>query len=453
MKQLSHMMSVALIGASLAGCSMVPDYAPPTLAMPDAYQGPASNTGVETNNIEWWKNFQSGELDSLMMRALSDNLDIAAALARIDQARGSLRTTNSDLYPQASASGSASRSDSTSTGLSRSASGSASLSYALDPWGLYRAQSQSSSASLDASVYDAHATSLLVQSNVASTYFTFLNQKDRLAIAQDSLKASRETLNLIKQRYDAGLDSGLTLAQQRATIASIEATIPNLQSQVNESRTALAILLGVVPEGFDINEASLASITLPEIATGQPVHLLTRRPDILQAEANLRAANADIGAARAAFFPTIDLSASITQLATFGAAPVTSNGITGSLLATIFSAGRLEGNLQSSKARYTELAASYQSSVLTSLKDVEDALVSAETNIRQEQFQTLSADESKKAYDLSQSSYKAGLVDFLSVLDSQRSWLSARDNAAQARLGKYTSAVTLFVALGGGWQS
>lgn len=453
MKQLSHMMSVALIGASLAGCSMVPDYAPPTLAMPGAYQGPASDTGVEANNIEWWKNFQSDELDSLMMRALSDNLDIAAALARIDQARGSLRTTNSDLYPQASASGSASRSDSTSTGLSRSASGSASLSYALDPWGLYRAQSKSSSASLDASFYDAHATSLLVQSNVASTYFTLLNQKDRLAIAQDSLKASRETLNLIKQRYDAGLDSGLTLAQQRATIASIEATIPNLQSQVNESRTALAILLGVVPEGFDINEASLASITLPEIATGQPVHLLTRRPDILQAEANLRAANADIGAARAAFFPTIDLSASITQLATFGAAPVTSNGITGSLLATIFSAGRLEGNLQSSKARYTELAASYQSSVLSSLKDVEDALVSAETNIRQEQFQTLSADESKKAYDLSQSSYEAGLVDFLSVLDSQRSWLSARDSAAQARLGKYTSAVTLFVALGGGWQS
>lgn len=453
MKRLAQKLSLVLLTASLAGCSMVPDYAAPKITMPSTYQGPASDTGVKANDLEWWKNFHSAELDALMTRALSDNFDIAAALARIDQARGSLRSTNADLYPQASASGSASRNRSTSSGVSRSATGSASLSYALDPWGLYRAQSQSSSASLDASIYDAHATSLLVQSNVASTYFTLLNQKDRLAIAQDSLKASRETLSLIQQRFDAGLDSGLTLAQQRATIASTEATIPDLQSQVNASRTALAILLGVAPEGFDVKESSLASVALPDIAAGQPALLLTRRPDILQAEANLRAANADIGAARAAFFPTIDLSASVTQLATFGAAPVTSNGITGSLLATIFSAGRLEGNLESSKARYAELAATYQSSVLTSLKDVEDALVSAEANIHQEEFQTLSAEESRRAYDLSQSSYKAGLVDFLSVLDSQRSWLSARDSAAQARLGKYTSAVTLFVALGGGWQS
>ena len=288
---------------------------------------------------------------------------------------------------------------------------------------------------------------------MASTYFTLLNLKDRLAIAQDSLKASRDTLNLVQKRFDAGLDSGLTLAQQRSNIASIEATIPGLQSSLNSSRTALAILLGLAPEGFDVKAKGLGDIVMPQIATGQPSLLLTRRPDILKAEADLRAANADIGAARAAFFPTIDLGATIGELATFGAAPVTSNGLSASLLGTIFSAGRLEGNLSASKARYQELAANYQSAVLTSLKDVEDALVDTDATQRQETAQAMSAEEAFKAYWLSQESFKAGLSDFLSVLDAQRSWLSARDSAAQAALGKYDAAVTLVVALGGGWES
>lgn len=453
MKMIIPRLGALLLAVSLSACSMVPEYAAPNPALPASYQGPASMSGADAASATWWTSFKSPELDTLMTSALKDNLDIAAALARIEQSRGALRSTRADYYPQADLSGSASRDHSTASGSSRSVGASASLSYALDPWGLTRAQSQSASALLDASVYDAHATSLLIQSNVASTYFTLLNLKDRLAIAQDSLKASRDTLNLVQKRFDAGLDSGLTLAQQRSNIASIEATIPGLQSSLNSSRTALAILLGLAPEGFDVKAKGLGDIVMPQIATGQPSLLLTRRPDILKAEADLRAANADIGAARAAFFPTIDLGATIGELATFGAAPVTSNGLSASLLGTIFSAGRLEGNLSASKARYQELAANYQSAVLTSLKDVEDALVDTDATQRQETAQAMSAEEAFKAYWLSQESFKAGLSDFLSVLDAQRSWLSARDSAAQAALGKYDAAVTLFVALGGGWES
>lgn len=453
MNKFAPRLSALLLATFLCACSMVPDYAAPHPAMPASFQGPASTTGDETASATWWTSFKSPELDGLMAQALDNNLDIAAALARIEQSRGALRSTRADYFPQAGISGSAARDHSTAKGSTRSADASASISYALDPWGLTRAQSQSASATLDASVFDAHATSLLIQSNVASTYFALLNLKDRLAIAQDSLKASRDTLALVQKRFEAGLDSGLTLAQQRSNIAAIEASIPGLESSLNSNRTALAILLGLAPEGFDVKAKGLADISMPAIATGQPALLLTRRPDILAAEAKLRAANADIGAARAAFFPTIDLSATIGELATFGAAPVTSNGLSASLLGTIFSAGRLEGNLSASKARYAELAATYQNTVLTSLKDVEDALVDSDANQRQEAAQAISASEALKAYELSQESYKAGLTDFLSVLDAQRSWLSARDSAAQAALGKYSAAVTLFVALGGGWQS
>ncbi len=453
MRSLPRFTAMLLLSSALAACSFVPDYERPQIATPSSFEGPQGQSGAISVAADWWTAFNDLELQQLMGEALSKNLDIVAALARMDQAQGALRSTNSSLLPQVDASGGASRSDDSSRGVSKGADGSLRISYALDLWGLYRAQSEASAADLRASTFDHEATVLLVQSSVATTYFSVLNLNDRLAIANESLAAARETLKLVQARYDFGAISALDLAQQKTAVASIEAGIPSLEDQLNANRHALAILLGRPPEGFTVATKPTSALTLPTIAAGQPSELLERRPDIRRAEAQLQAANADIGAARAAFFPNLSLSASksVDWLAGVG----TSNGssIAASLLAPIFSGGQLEGNLQVSKARKAELAASYQKTVLTSFGEVEDALSSADANARRDASLAVAATEARRAYDLSQASYKAGASDFTSVLDAQRSWLSARDSQAQARLAQYNAAVNLFIALGGGWKS
>lgn len=447
--------SVLVLSAMLGACSLIPDYERPAMGIPTAFDGASKTDSTAMVAANWWQAFKDPELEALMQDALANNLDIAAALARIDQAQGALRSTNSSLLPQVNASGSASGTDSSNnaTNTRRTASGDLSISYALDLWGQYRAQSTASQASFRASQFDHDATVLLIQSSVATTYFNVLILKDRLAIAQDSLKAALETLNLVEQRYKFGAISALDLAQQRANVATIQAGIPALENNLNSNRNALAILLGRAPEGFKVKTESTAKLVLPTIAVGQPSSLLTRRPDIRRAEAQLQSANADIGAARAAFFPSIDLSASKSVDWLAGVGFSNTSSIAASLLAPIFSGGSLEGSLQTAKARKVELIANYRKTVLTSFGEVEDAMSSEETSARRVEALKVAADESRKAYDLSETSYKAGAIGFSDLLDAQRSWLAARDTLAQAKLDQYSAAANLFIALGGGWRS
>ena len=442
----------ALLSASLlAACSMAPEYERPQTDAAQGWSGP-QEAGVPAS-AEWWTNFGDPELTLLIQLALADNLDIAQALARIDQARGAERSARASLFPQLSGSGSGAT-RTTDGGSSReSAEIGLSASYALDFWGRYRNEASAARFSRDATAFDKETTALLVQSQVAATYFTTLAVKDQIAIAEESLAAARSTLEIVEARYNAGSISGLDLAQQRNTVASIEAGIPSLKANLAAQQNALAILIGRTPGSFGIEGETLARTTLPAIAAGQPSDLLERRPDIRSAEARLKGANADIGAARAAFFPGLDLSASHTRsFATASPAEtLTSAGAT--LLAPIFSAGTLEGNLQSASARQRELAASYRLTVLNSFGEVENALVNVEATEERERLLTVAAEEAGKAYQLAEARYRAGASDLLSVLDAQRAWLSARDSAAQAKLNRFTTAVDLFVALGGGWQS
>lgn len=436
----------------LTACSMVPDYERPAVEMPAAWSV-AEAEGARAADAAWWRNFGDAELDALMTAALAANLDIVSALARIEQSQGALRASGASLLPNVSGSGSGA-SRAIDGGPSReTASIGLTASYALDLWGRYRAQADAARSSLNATVFDRDATLLMVQSQVAVTYFNILNAKDRLAIAEESLTAARETYRIAEARYNAGSTSALDIAQQRNNIANIEAGIPPLERDVAANQHALAILLGRAPQGFAVAGSSTTHLALPDIATGQPAALLERRPDIRRAEAQLIAANADIGAARAAFFPSLDISASATRSFATAAPAETATSLAASLLAPIFSGGSLEGNLQSARGRQAELAANYQKAVLTSFGEVEDALASADANARREALLTSAADEARRAYDLSEARYRAGASDLLSVLDAQRAWLSARDSAAQARLNRYSSAVDLFVALGGGWES
>ncbi len=451
MKTQLHRFTVLAAALALAACSMAPEYERPQTGTAESWSGP-QEAGASVS-AEWWTSFGDPELTLLMQMALADNLDIAQALARIDQARGAARSAGSSLLPQLSSSGSAATRTSDGGSSRESADIGLSASYALDIWGRYRNQASAARFSLDATTFDGETTALLVQSQVAATYFTILAVKDQIAIAEESLAAARGTLDIVEAHYNAGSISGLDLAQQRNTVASIEAGIPSFKANLAAQQNALAILIGRTPGAFGIEGETLARATLPAIAAGQPSDLLERRPDIRSAEARLKGANADIGAARAAFFPSLDLSASLTRSFATASPAETLTSAGASLLAPIFSGGTLEGNLQSANARQRELAANYQLTVLNSFGEVENALVNVEATAERERLLTIAAEEAGKAYQLAEARYLAGASDLLSVLDAQRAWLSARDSAAQAKLNRYTTAVDLFLALGGGWQS
>ncbi len=444
---------LAATAALLAACSLAPDYERPEAGTPATWSGPQTGGVSVTADTQWWTSFGDPELTLLMQVALASNLDIEQALARVEQARGAARAAGASLLPQLSGSGSAASRSVNGDSATRSSDLGLSASYALDIWGRYRDQAQSADLALDATQYDKDAAALIVQSQVATTYFTILALKDRIQISEDSLAAARDTLDLVEARYNAGSISGLDLAQQRNTVATIEAGLPALRADLAANQNALAVLLVRTPGQFAVAGTTLDKVMLPDIAAGQPSALLERRPDIKSAEARLQAADADIGAARAAFFPSLDLSASATRSFATGGIADTVTSLGASLLAPIFSGGSLEGNLQSAKGRQTELAATYKLAVLTSFSEVETALVNVDANAQREVSLAVAAEEARKAYDLAEARYRAGASDLLSVLDAQRSWLSARDSAATARLNRYSSAVDLFVALGGGWKS
>jgi len=439
----------------LAGCSLVPDYErPPVPTQPAWSTSPAVSTAALPVSADWWQHFESPELDQMMAEALAANQDLAAAIARIDQARANTRIAGASLLPSVEATGSTSGTrTSTSRRTHNSSSGDALLtaSYEIDLWGKNAAGVESAKHALTASAFDKEALALVIQSEVASTYFDAVSLRQRLAIARENLAAAQQVLKLVQIQMAQGAATALDLAQQRTAVATFEAQIPTLEQQLAADQTSLAILLGRAPGDTAVARDKLDALSLPAIAAGQPADLLGRRPDIAEAEANLKAANADIGVARAAFYPSLTLSASaaISGLATSGTS--TAASIAAGLIAPIFEGGALEGQLDLTKARKEELVATYRQTVLTSFKEVEDALSTVETSAARVRSLQTAADQAREAFRLAQLSYSAGASDFLTVLDAQRTLLDNEDSLVQAERDRFTAAASLFKALGGGW--
>jgi NodT family efflux transporter outer membrane factor (OMF) lipoprotein len=449
---LSLMLAAA---CALVGCSMVPTYERPPVPTQAAWAAqPGASTAAVPVSADWWQHFDSPDLDALMAEALAANQDIAAAIARIDQARANTRIAGAPLLPNVEATGSTSGTLShnrhrTQTGSSGEALLTA--SYEIDLWGKNAAGLEASKHALNASFFDREALALVVQSEVASTYFDAVSLRQRLAIARENLAAAQQVLKLVQIQMAQGAATALDLAQQRTAVATFEAEIPTLEQQLEADQTSLAILLGRAPGGTTVERDKLDALGLPSIAAGQPADLLGRRPDIAEAEANLKAANADIGVARAAFYPSLTLSAqgALSGLTTSGTS--TAASIAAGLVAPIFEGGQLEGQLDLTKARKQELVATYRQTVLTSFKEVEDALSTVQTSAARVKSLQTAADQAREAFRLAQLSYSAGASDFLTVLDAQRTLLDNEDSLVQAQRDRFTAAASLFKALGGGW--
>jgi NodT family efflux transporter outer membrane factor (OMF) lipoprotein len=443
------------VACGLAACSLVPDYERPSApTQPQWSTSPSASTAAVPVSADWWQNFASPELDKLMAEALAANQDLAAAIARIDQARANTRIAGASLLPNVEASGSTSGTRTrTSQRTRNSSSGEAllSASYEVDLWGKNAAGLESAKHALNATASDKEALALVVQSEVASTYFDAVSLQQRLAIARENLAAAQQVLKLVEIQMAQGAATALDLAQQRTAVAAFEAQIPTLEQQLEADQSSLAILLGRAPGNTNVELAKLDALTLPAIAAGQPADLLGRRPDIAEAEADLKVANADIGVARAAFYPSLTISASavISGLATSGAS--TAASLAAGLVAPIFEGGALEGELDLTKARKQELVATYRQTVLTSFKEVEDALSTVETSAARVRSLQTAADQAREAFRLAQLSYSAGASDFLTVLDAQRTLLDNEDSLVQAQRDRFTAAASLFKALGGGW--
>ena len=440
--------TIVALSLVLSACSLAPNYQRPQMALPAGWSAVAG-VGVDgqPSATPFWQELGSADLDHLIEIALAQNLDLEAALHRIEQARGQAKVAASPLYPTVSASGSASRTfqDQKDTNSVR---GGGSISYEVDLWGKNRNAAKSADYNVDATQFDREALRLVVTADVTDFYAQILSLNDRIRIAEFNLKNAEEILRIIEARYNAGGVSGLEVSQQRVAVNGFRTTLAALVEQRTTSANALAILLGQPPQNLTAPTAELGSLKMPQVNLTPPATLLTARPDIQSAEAGLRGADADIGVARAAFFPSLTLSADTVIAAGFGNPAAAASSLASSLLAPIFTGGRLTGNLESVTARQKELAAQYQKTVLVAFQEVEDALAALKSNNEQAAISVESVKESQNAYDIAKARFDAGAIDYLTLLETQRSLYQVQDNQISIEQGQLQAFVQLRKAMG-----
>lgn len=452
----------------LAGCSVWDDYARPDTPKPAAWST-RLDAQAAWPSAAWWRGFGSPRLDALIGQAETANFDIAAAVARVRQADAQLRIAGAALLPTVGGTAGGTRTRSpyaqsapeTTTGPVPAASYGDSFnlglsaSYEIDFWGKNRATEEAARAGALQSRFDARTAQLTVLSSVATTYFDMVGQGERLVVARQTVANAEEVLAAIRDRMEAGLATALDVAQQESVVAGQRATIAPLEQQIRQDANALAILTGRLPEQMAVVPEPLSAIRQPVIEPGLPSALLARRPDVQSAEAALVAANANVGNARAQFFPSIELTgAGGFQSIVLGAllqhtALVWAFGT--SLTQPIFEGGRLEGQLEQTKGRYDELLQDYRKAVVSAFSDVENALVAVQKTAEEEAAQRTAEATARNAYEIAEAQLRGGTVDITTVLDTQKTLFAAADALAQARLAHLQAVVGLYKALGGGW--
>jgi NodT family efflux transporter outer membrane factor (OMF) lipoprotein len=475
---LARVASLAALGC-LSACNLGPRYQRPDVPPPPAWrQGEPQGQAAPAEpaawpSADWWQGFHSAQLDQLMAQARRANDDIAAAIARITQADEQARIAGAPLLPsvQADAGGTRQRQPTTALSINpatgalhgtpvpstfNSFSAGLSAAYQLDFWGRYRALHDAARMAALASRYDKATVELAVETGVAVTYFQVLELNERLQVARDNLQHARDILDGLSLQLKVGIITSLDVAQQETTVATLEAAIPPLQQQYDQTLDALAILVGLTPESLAPALARLQDLSEPAVGAGLPAELLARRPDVAQAEATLIAASANIRAARAAFFPSISLTAD-GGLASAALGTLTSPAsrvfsASASLTQPIFQGGELLGQYRLSKARYAELLADYHKTVISAFANVEDALSAYRQSALEVERQQVAADKARTAYELSQAQMHAGTVNILTVLNTESALFSTQDALVQVRRAHLTALVNLFSALGGGWQ-
>jgi len=453
--------SFLLLPMLLAACSLGPDYKAPENPTPAAWRNPPASNAELWPSQDWWRGFGSDRLDGYIAAAQSANTDLAAAMARVREADAQARIAGAPLLPSVGLGGTVTRERQPSARTGKMVTGTSyspglTASYELDFWGKNAAAAHAAEATLLASRFDQETVSLAVLTGVATTYFRTLELHDRLTVAENNLASARATLDGLQKQQHAGIVNALDTAQQETVVATLDANVPQIRQQYEQALDALAILLGRTPDQVERGQETLAGLSHPDVTPGLPSALLQRRPDVAEAEAQLISANANIQVARAAFYPSIDLTADGGFVSSaLGNALNPSNAIftlTAGLTQPIFEGGKLEGQFDYSQARYDELLATYRKTVLSAFANVEDSLVAVQQSADQEKRQAQAVATAQRAYDFARAQMTAGTINILTVLNTENALFSAQDLLVQAKSAHLQALVNLYGALGGGWQ-
>lgn len=454
MNNFTKLVSISTTLLLLAGCSMTPDYQRPEVETP-AWKSAQSIQNAEIA-ADWWTGFESTELNTLIERALKNNNNLQASLQRIEQARADLKVAGASLLPSADVtasymSGSTQAmniTDMRNKGIPEYTAD-IGISYELDLFGANRAKAGAAEERLLSSTYQHDALALVIMGDVAQNYFNVLNLKERVRIAKDNLRASKDLLDVAETRFQTGARTQLDITRQETQVARAKASVIALEQELALAQNVLAVLVGEPPQSFNVSEKNINDLRLPSPAVLQPVALLERRPDIKSMEAMLIAANADIGAARAAFYPSVNIGPSLLLAANPSASALT---LAGSIIAPIFQGGRLEGNMDRVTARQKELAENYQQTVLVAFQEAENAMTKVQKTQEREQALKQAVSKARKAHDIAEQQYSLSVIEFQDVLDAQRTLLESEDQHERARYETLAARIELFKAMGGGWK-
>jgi multidrug efflux system outer membrane protein len=472
------------ISMLIVGCTVGPNYVPPNMTVPRNFSEALSTTqpanrASAAQAVRWWTTFNDPVLNSLIDRSLQSNLDLRAAESRIRQARAQYGVTLAGEYPTVSTSGSFSRrrgstalSASSSSSAFRSASSSAGkpsnlyqagfdATWEIDVFGGVRRGIEAAESDIEATVEDRRDVLVILLSEVARTYIDYRGFARQIAIATENVKAQKETLNVTRRQFEAGLKTAteLDVARAQALVATTESQIPELDISLRQTAHSLALLLGKDPQALleELGTAQpipAAQGTIPRL--GVPAELLRRRPDIRRAERQLAAATARIGVASADLFPKFSLTGSLglesvrfKDIASYGSRFWS---VGPSVSWPIFDAGRIRANIRIQNALQEQAFIRYQNAVLVSLQDVENSLVAYSREQTRRTSLNDAVEANKRAVTLATQRYNAGLTDFLSVLDAQRSLYAAQDQMVLSDRFVSEDLVALYKALGGGWE-
>jgi multidrug efflux system outer membrane protein len=451
---------------SLAACTVGPNYKRPVVTLPDQYRGEQTAASASSlADIKFADVFRDDTLTALLNKSLQSNFDVRASAERILQARAQVGITRANQYPFLDANASFNGSKSSSRGAfpfppgtSLSASytqAGAALSWEVDIWGRYRRLTEAARAQFAASEEARHGIVVSLVGDVMTSYFTLLEQDLELDIANHTRDVANDNLRLVNLRHDRGAVTALDVHQAEQLLYTATAQIETVKRNIAQTEDALSLLLGDTPHNI-VRDRKLEQIALPaELPAGIPSTLLARRPDILQEEDLLKAANAQIGAARALYFPNFSLTASASgqsrELLQLLSTPAAALAIAPSAVQPIFHAGQIKNTVRLSEAQQREALINYQKTIYGAMREVSDALVGHD-GVRaqrgEEEKLVHALDESVR---LSNLRYKGGLDSYLQVLDAERNLFAGQLVLSQLRLQEVLSIVNLYRALGGGW--
>ncbi len=470
-----HVALAVVMAGSLSGC--IPNIVTPEpgLDVPATYRLAGPRGGLTDHATDWWRTFHSPELTHFMEETEIANLDVAAAIGQVEQADALARQSGAALLPSITANDSVTRSLQSANAFGGGGGSSASAlagtsrrpttdlitsfaaSYQLDFWGKNRAAYVAAKDNATASRWNRQTVQLTALGSAATAYYTILADRERIAFIQQNITDSSQILKLIQDRQKAGTATDLDVAQQAALVANLRASVPPLEVDAAQNLAALAVLIGRAPERINVVGRSVLHAPVPSVAPGIPSEVLAQRPDVEYAEASLASAHANLVAARAAFFPTLNLTAQggfeSLALKTLFSPASTFYTAAFSLAQPIFDGGLLQGQYDQQKGVQDQLLAQYRKAVITAFSDVDKALAALKFYSREEELTRQSLAASRKAYDLSKQRLEQGVLDVVTLLQTEQTLFSTQDSLVQARLLRLTAAISLYQALGGAYAA